>query len=486
MTKKVNWRVYERDHIYPQSLAAYYDLIRISPTSKYPYLANHYEVMSYIRDYFWWARDLGKIETVFRGWLKIWLEEPKTYRQFIEQFSKTHQAIKRTSSRLRNRTARSKKLTDRQSYSLYYQAKLLLLHNFFLSEYPVDLFDDFFNQIFTKKLIAASHNKINFTDLQQLLHPASPSAILLYQKRLLELSLKKKIPLDALNSITNQYCWIVMSWDGSNELTLSKVKSDLKKLKKKSVLKRRRELSNIRSFTTRIKVKRIKLIKKYKLLNKDIAPYLLFLDNFTVLHDWRKEAQMRSNQLIFQALKSIAKRFSVKYSDLIWYFNPEIRELCRQGKKVNKIDLNKRQAGLTWIVNKGKINEYLGTEAKKVLNKLVLSVQKAKQVSEIKGIPASQGQVKGKVYVVKSAKEALKVLKPGGVLVTSMTTVDYLPAMRKASAIVTDDGGLTCHAAIVSRELKVPCVVGTKIATQIFKNGDRIEVDAVKGKIKKI
>jgi pyruvate,water dikinase len=62
----------------------------------------------------------------------------------------------------------------------------------------------------------------------------------------------------------------------------------------------------------------------------------------------------------------------------------------------------------------------------------------------------------------------------------------YEAAMRKAAAIVTDLGGITCHAAIVSREMKVPCVVGTKIATKVFKDGDLVEVDAIKGTVRKL
>ena len=65
-----------------------------------------------------------------------------------------------------------------------------------------------------------------------------------------------------------------------------------------------------------------------------------------------------------------------------------------------------------------------------------------------------------------------------------MTTVDYLPAMKKASAIVTDDGGITSHAAIISRELGIPCIVGTKIATKVLKDGDLVEVNANKGEVK--
>ena len=71
-------------------------------------------------------------------------------------------------------------------------------------------------------------------------------------------------------------------------------------------------------------------------------------------------------------------------------------------------------------------------------------------------------------------------------MVSHTTNPNIVPAMKKAKAIVTNAGGVTCHAAVVSRELKIPCVVGTKIATQALKDGDQIEVDASKGLVKKI
>jgi pyruvate,water dikinase len=77
-------------------------------------------------------------------------------------------------------------------------------------------------------------------------------------------------------------------------------------------------------------------------------------------------------------------------------------------------------------------------------------------------------------------------MKKGDILVTSMTTPDYVPAMEKALAFVTDEGGLSCHAAIVAREMKKPCIIGTKIATKVLKDNDLVEVDANKGIIKKL
>ncbi|HLC48700.1 MAG TPA: PEP-utilizing enzyme, partial [Candidatus Norongarragalinales archaeon] len=72
----------------------------------------------------------------------------------------------------------------------------------------------------------------------------------------------------------------------------------------------------------------------------------------------------------------------------------------------------------------------------------------------------------------------------GDILVAQATNPDVVPAMKKAAAIVTNTGGITCHAAIVSRELGIPCIVGTKIATDVLKDGMVVEVDATKGIVK--
>lgn len=102
----------------------------------------------------------------------------------------------------------------------------------------------------------------------------------------------------------------------------------------------------------------------------------------------------------------------------------------------------------------------------------------------VRGFGASPGVGKGNVSIITDVSEIDKV-KKGDVLVTKMTTPDYVVGMRKASAIVTDAGGMTCHAAIVSREMGIPCVVGTKDATTVLKDGEFITVDATHGMVYK-
>jgi len=128
-----------------------------------------------------------------------------------------------------------------------------------------------------------------------------------------------------------------------------------------------------------------------------------------------------------------------------------------------------------------------GGEIYIVQSRPITTIRKVEEVSEevegrilLKGLGASPGIASGRVKVIFSEKEISKV-EEGDILVTTMTTPDMVPAMKRAAAIVTDEGGMTCHAAIVSRELGVPAVVGTKKATKVLKDGMVITVDGEKG-----
>jgi len=115
------------------------------------------------------------------------------------------------------------------------------------------------------------------------------------------------------------------------------------------------------------------------------------------------------------------------------------------------------------------------------------SEEKEEEVAEetgkvlLRGIPASPGTAYGTVKVALSVEEAAKKMKRGDVLVTKMTDPDWVPYMKLASAIVTDEGGLTAHAAIVARELGIPAVVGTGNATSVLKDGMLVTVDGSRG-----
>jgi len=163
----------------------------------------------------------------------------------------------------------------------------------------------------------------------------------------------------------------------------------------------------------------------------------------------------------------------------------QAEEVAKLGKKLQKHYFFPQDS--EWAIENGKLyvvqtrpittviatttkNEEVKTQ-KPISGKLILT-----------GQPASPGVVTGIVNILKSAKEINKI-KRGDILVTDMTTPDFVPAMKRAVAIVTNKGGQTSHAAIVSRELGVPCVVGTKTATSTLKQGRVITVDGAAGKV---
>lgn len=136
--------------------------------------------------------------------------------------------------------------------------------------------------------------------------------------------------------------------------------------------------------------------------------------------------------------------------------------------------------GKFYVVQTRPITTMQATEDKKELAAKAKPVARGKLLLE--GQTASPGVATGIVNILKSAREITKV-KKGDILVTDMTTPDFVPAMKKAVAIVTNKGGQTSHAAIVSRELGVPCIVGTKIGTTTLKQGRVVTVDATEGKV---
>ncbi len=149
------------------------------------------------------------------------------------------------------------------------------------------------------------------------------------------------------------------------------------------------------------------------------------------------------------------------------YSAPQDVEWAMEGEKLYIV----QSRPLTTIKKKTEAEEARGVGE-------VEEVEEAKIL--VRGLGASPGFGTGPVKVLKGEKEISKV-KEGDILVTPMTTPDMVPAMQRAAAIVTDEGGMTCHAAIVSRELGVPAVVGTKNATQVLKDGMVVTVDGEKG-----
>ncbi|MFH1053690.1 MAG: PEP-utilizing enzyme [Candidatus Woesearchaeota archaeon] len=189
----------------------------------------------------------------------------------------------------------------------------------------------------------------------------------------------------------------------------------------------------------------------------------------------RDEYRRKSFYYAYPFIQEISKRYYINQKDFGLLLpddldKPNLKELA---------DLRKKGC-LIYITGKG-----VEIDNSKEAQKSFEEVEKIPETDKIKGIIGNKGFVKGKVQLVMSKEDVLKFRK-GNILVSITTNPDHVPAMQKAIAVVTDEGGITCHAAIVSRELKIPCVIGTKIATRVLKDGDLVEVDAEKGIVKRI
>ena len=137
----------------------------------------------------------------------------------------------------------------------------------------------------------------------------------------------------------------------------------------------------------------------------------------------------------------------------------------------------------TWSYTDGKLFDSI----EEVKKKYGIEIKEENTFSgnELRGQVAFPGKVKGEVKIIKN-REDMKKFKKGNIIVSPTTTPDFMPVMKIAGAIISEHGGVICHASITSRELKIPCVVGVKGATRFLKDGDIVEVDADKGVVRLI
>ncbi|HEX5796977.1 MAG TPA: PEP-utilizing enzyme [Candidatus Saccharimonadales bacterium] len=175
--------------------------------------------------------------------------------------------------------------------------------------------------------------------------------------------------------------------------------------------------------------------------------------------------------------EQVAKTLSINLDQLFTMTSEEILLSLKNNSKsiVGLPAIKNRQNAYCLALIDGKIGFYQPSQSK------VITEEKVSEV--IKGVVASIGIVKGNVRIVIDLKDA-KAVEKGEVIVTTMTRPEMGIALDRAAAFVTDEGGLLCHAAIISREMKKPCIIATGNATKVLKTGDYVEVDADNGIVK--
>lgn len=194
-------------------------------------------------------------------------------------------------------------------------------------------------------------------------------------------------------------------------------------------------------------------------------------------------------------IKLTQEKYSLTPDEISSYYYDEILDLIENEKKQGAGILTDRQKGFLTVWSQGGTVNYVAGDAHDQIRDLLeFRTNEIMATQEVKGGVASWpdkniSEVVGRAFVLTSAfdtEEELEKFNEGDVLVATQTHPNLVPQMKKASAIVTDEGGITCHAAIVSRELGKPCIIGTKLSSKIFKTGDLIRVDLKSAMVRKL
>ena len=301
------------------------------------------------------------------------------------------------------------------------------------------------------------------------------------EEDLLRIALNQGLDERALEKHTKEYAWLPFDY-GATHYDITHFRRELKKLlaqEKEAIAKRYIELKD---FTKLIKAQQAEIVHKYSI--KDEYNLFKVVQHSYFLIDYKKELFTRLHwysEVIFQ---EIAKRWNFDAS-YVRYALPEEITAYLSGEKVDQKKIIDRYNSFVVIAKEDGTFDYLNNPKKIIDDFLADYHKKEENVEEVKGKVAQPGKVSGRVKIILDSKECNQI-RHGEILVTAMTSPDFMVAVKRAEAIVTDEGGITCHAAIISRELKKPCIIGTKNATKVLKNGELVEVDANKGIVKKL
>jgi phosphohistidine swiveling domain-containing protein len=229
-------------------------------------------------------------------------------------------------------------------------------------------------------------------------------------------------------------------------------------------------------------LKSIHMEGEHKLLPVEYPPVLIGLQCGIFLRNRMKELCQQLWYHFDPIAIRLASYLSLSRDEFFTLTPNEVLNSIAAGKQsVSQSEIEKRQKGfITGFIDK---EFFLLTGD--VVNELegYFNTNVPKNILEFKGNVACKGNAKGVVRIIRNKDDFVK-FKQGEILVTSMTTPDFILVMKKSAAIITDEGGLSCHAAIMSRELHTPCIIGTRIATKVLKDGDVIEIDTNKGVVK--
>ncbi len=305
---------------------------------------------------------------------------------------------------------------------------------------------------------------LNDTERESLMEPGAPSFLNVYQQRLALADTDA-----ALQAVWQDFYWIKGSYWALPVLTLDDLRRERKAM----------EVSSSEDFDERAR-------RKQALCERVSDPQGLcyavrVIERCIAMQDERKANVLRGNYALFKLAQMIQLRhpeWSIK--ELLSFTPLEILRLVDGTLSPDqRLLISERNRKSGWVFTP----EWFCLSSDTRVVEPLFELFEEKIGEEVRGYPASRGTIRGIAKIVVDERDFAK-MRPGDILIAPMTRPEFLPVMRQAAAFVTDEGGITCHAAIISREMGKPCVIGTKQATRTFHDGDFIEVDAEQGVVK--
>jgi len=220
-------------------------------------------------------------------------------------------------------------------------------------------------------------------------------------------------------------------------------------------------------------------IKKLKISGNLLKIFSVYAE-FSVTKVFRRDAQLLWAYKMDFIFAELSRRLMIPVEYSRFMFPAEVIKALRRGliDKREVANLKSRARACVYYAEKNIDLIFIGSAVKKW--EAAITEKFEANTREIKGQAACLGRARGAVKIVNSVRD-MKKMNQGDILVSIATNPDIVPAMKKAAAIITEQGGITSHAAIVSREFNTPCIINTKIATKVLRDGDLVEVDAEKG-----
>ena len=288
--------------------------------------------------------------------------------------------------------------------------------------------------------------------------------------------------LKALTEHQQKHHWTQSSYASAEPLTIDDFLGFIREIILEKSEKVSQEYDKLENQQKELSKKQEKLINELK-LSKETVIEIEHIRKATELKDERKRMILMMLNPFFRFIEEFAKRANIDYRLIGYASIVDIPKILEKNFNIEILQ-QRRDSGVMVAGKNNQFTKFVGNDASIIKSK-ILPEQSTLNSIELHGNTASRGgkdSIIGKVRIILEPKE--KTIKDDEILVTSMTRPDFVPLMKKAAAVITDEGGITCHAAIVARELNKPCIIGTQNASKVLKDGDEVELRLNHGVVK--